>query len=64
MRQEFEMSMEGEFNFFLGLQVKQSEDEIFISQTKYAKNHGEMFWLEKCKTFQNPHEYNIEIIQR
>ena len=37
MREEFEMSMVGELNFFLGLLVKQSEIGIFISQSKYAK---------------------------
>ena len=38
MKREFEMSMVGELNYFLGLQVKQREDGIFISQEKYAKN--------------------------
>ena len=32
------MSMVGELNYFLGLQVKQWEDGIFIFQEKYAKN--------------------------
>ena len=31
MKKEFEMSMVGELNYFLGLQVKQSNDGIFIS---------------------------------
>jgi hypothetical protein len=38
MKQEFEMSMIGELNYFLGLQVKQSPEGIFISQSKYAKD--------------------------
>ena len=37
MREEFEMSMVGELNVFLGLEVKQSEGDIFISQSKYVK---------------------------
>ena len=37
MKSEFEMSMVGELNFFLGLQIKQLTDGMFISQTKYAK---------------------------
>ena len=45
------MSITGEFNFFLGLQVKQSEVEIFISQTKYAKNPVKRFGLETAKHF-------------
>ncbi|KAJ9557014.1 hypothetical protein OSB04_011628 [Centaurea solstitialis] len=35
MTQEFKMSMMGEINFFLGLQVKQFSDGIFINQSKY-----------------------------
>jgi len=37
MQSEFEMSLVGELTYFLGLQVKQMEDTIFISQSKYAK---------------------------
>jgi len=36
IQREFEMSMMGELSFFLGLQVKQSKDGIFLSQTKYC----------------------------
>ncbi|GKB45956.1 uncharacterized mitochondrial protein-like protein [Tanacetum coccineum] len=36
MHKKFQMSSMGELTFFLGLQVKQKEDEIFISQDKYA----------------------------
>jgi hypothetical protein len=31
MKQEFEMSMIGELKYFLGLQVKQTAEGIFIS---------------------------------
>ena len=51
MREEFEMSMVGELNFFLGFQVKQTESGIFISQSKYAKNLVKRFGLEKAKHF-------------
>ena len=36
MKKEFKMSMVGELTFFLGLQVKQIKEDIFISQEKYA----------------------------
>ena len=36
MKRGFEMSVVGELNYFLGLQVKQQKDGIFISQEKYA----------------------------
>ena len=31
MKSEFEMSMVGELNFFLGLQIRQMDDGIFLS---------------------------------
>ncbi|GJZ13324.1 putative ribonuclease H-like domain-containing protein [Tanacetum coccineum] len=36
MHDKFQMSSMGELTFFLGLQVKQQEDGIFISQDKYV----------------------------
>ncbi|GKC22974.1 putative ribonuclease H-like domain-containing protein, partial [Tanacetum coccineum] len=36
MKDKFQMSSIGELNFFLGLQVHQKEDGIFISQDKYV----------------------------
>ena len=36
MKNEFEMSSMGELQFFLGLQVKQSQEGIHLSQTKYV----------------------------
>ena len=35
MQNKYEMSMMGELTYFLGLQVKQVKEGIFISQTKY-----------------------------
>jgi len=46
MQSEFEMSLVGELTYFLGLQVKQMEDTIFISQSKYAKNIVKKFGLD------------------
>ncbi|CAM8975745.1 unnamed protein product [Rhodiola kirilowii] len=42
------MSMVGELSYFLGLQVKQKMDDIFISQSKYAMNLIKKFDLEKA----------------
>ncbi|KAI3685611.1 hypothetical protein L6452_34862 [Arctium lappa] len=36
MKSEFEMSFMGELTFFLGLQVKQTSEGTFISQSKYV----------------------------
>ena len=49
MKNEFEISMVGELTYFLGLQVKQMNEGIFISQSKYAKNLVKKFGLENAK---------------
>jgi Reverse transcriptase (RNA-dependent DNA polymerase) len=54
MGSEFEMSMMGDLTFFLGLQIKQMKDDIFISQTKYAKELVKKFGLDDCKTSKTP----------
>ena len=38
MSSEYEMSLMGELTYFLGLQVKQSSDGIFINQEKYVRD--------------------------
>ncbi|PNY01125.1 putative LRR receptor-like protein kinase, partial [Trifolium pratense] len=48
MQSEFEMSLVGELTYFLGLQVKQMEDTIFVSQSKYAKNIIKKFGMENA----------------
>ncbi|KAK2990896.1 hypothetical protein RJ640_016650 [Escallonia rubra] len=48
---EFEMSMMGELTFFLGLQIKQSNDVIFINQAKYTKELLKRFDMEKSNAF-------------
>jgi hypothetical protein len=50
MKQEFEMSMIGELNYFLGLQVKQTTEGIFISQSKYAKDLVKRFGKSRART--------------
>ncbi|XP_019153565.1 PREDICTED: uncharacterized protein LOC109150048 [Ipomoea nil] len=54
MQQEFEMSMIGELTYFLGLQVNQSKEGIFISEAKYAKNLISKFGLESAKDARTP----------
>jgi hypothetical protein len=38
MSRELDMSMTGELNYFLGLQIKQTEDGTYVHQGKYTKN--------------------------
>jgi Reverse transcriptase (RNA-dependent DNA polymerase) len=54
MGSEFQMSMMGELKFFLGLQIKQIKNGIFISQTKYAKELVKKFGLVDCKISKTP----------
>ncbi|GKB11079.1 retrovirus-related pol polyprotein from transposon TNT 1-94 [Tanacetum coccineum] len=54
MHNEFEMSMMGELNFFLGLQIKQMEDGIFFNQSKYIKEMLKKFSLEDTKPMKTP----------
>ncbi|GJT23235.1 retrovirus-related pol polyprotein from transposon TNT 1-94 [Tanacetum coccineum] len=49
MHDEFEMSMMGELNFFLGLQIKQMKYGIFFNQSKYIKEMLKKFGLEESK---------------
>ncbi|GJS40275.1 retrovirus-related pol polyprotein from transposon TNT 1-94 [Tanacetum coccineum] len=47
---KFQMSSMGELTFFLGLQVKQKEDGIFISQDKYVTKILKKFGFTDVKT--------------
>ncbi|GKV30776.1 hypothetical protein SLEP1_g39556 [Rubroshorea leprosula] len=58
---EFEMSMMGELNFFLGLQIKQSNEEIFINQTMYTKELLKKFGMEKAKPQPTPMSSTLKL---
>ena len=51
---KFEMSIVGELTFFLGLQIRQLNDGIFFSQSKYAKKVVKKFSLESSKHSRTP----------
>ncbi|GJZ54541.1 putative ribonuclease H-like domain-containing protein [Tanacetum coccineum] len=56
MKSRFQMSSIGELTFFLGLQVKQKEDGIFISQDKYVAEILKKFDFASVKTASTPIE--------
>ncbi|GKG16561.1 putative ribonuclease H-like domain-containing protein [Tanacetum coccineum] len=56
MKGEFEMSSMGELTFFLGLQVKQKSDGIFISQDKYVQDILKKFDMESVRPATTPFE--------
>ncbi|RDX76693.1 Copia protein, partial [Mucuna pruriens] len=43
-----------ELKFFLGLQIKQARDEIYIHQTKYVNKLLKKLNIEDCKTISTP----------
>nr|GEU80618.1 ribonuclease H-like domain, reverse transcriptase, RNA-dependent DNA polymerase [Tanacetum cinerariifolium] len=53
---EFQMSAMGELTFFLGLQVQQRPDGIFIHQDKYVHAILKKFDLESVRTATTPYE--------
>ncbi|GJZ36010.1 putative ribonuclease H-like domain-containing protein [Tanacetum coccineum] len=58
MHNKFQMSSMGALTFFLGLQVKQKEDEIFISQDKYVGEILKKFGFSSIRTASTPMETN------
>jgi hypothetical protein len=61
MQNEFEMSLLGELSFFLGLQICQSNQGIFISQTKYIREMIKGFGMEDCKPVITPMQTSCKL---
>ncbi|KAK6161465.1 hypothetical protein DH2020_004846 [Rehmannia glutinosa] len=61
MQGDFEMSMMGELNFFLGLQIKQCQEGIYISQSIYTKELSKKFGIEEGRTVSTPMATNVKI---
>ncbi|GKA80701.1 uncharacterized mitochondrial protein-like protein, partial [Tanacetum coccineum] len=58
MHNMFQMSSMGELTFFLGLQVKQKKDGIFISQDKYVGEILKKFGFSSLRIASTPVETN------
>ncbi|KAJ9551956.1 hypothetical protein OSB04_016001 [Centaurea solstitialis] len=56
MHKKFKMSSMGELTFFLGLQVKQKRDGIFINQSKYVATMLQKFGMNDAKPASTPME--------
>ncbi|GJY12595.1 putative ribonuclease H-like domain-containing protein [Tanacetum coccineum] len=63
MHNKFQMSSMGELSFFLGLQVKQKSDGIFISQDKYVAEILKKFDFASVKTASTPMETNKALVK-
>jgi hypothetical protein len=49
IEKELQMSMMGELTFFLGIQVKQTKQDIFVYQVKYTKDLMKKFNMVELK---------------
>ena len=54
MTKKFEMSLMGGLKFFLGLQIIQALEEIFINQSKYIKKLLKKYQMENLKPINAP----------
>nr|GEZ12820.1 ribonuclease H-like domain, reverse transcriptase, RNA-dependent DNA polymerase [Tanacetum cinerariifolium] len=63
MKNRFQMSSMGELAFFLGLQVKQKEDGIFINQDKYVAEILKKFNFLSVKTVSTPIETKKPLVK-
>ncbi|GJT30640.1 putative ribonuclease H-like domain-containing protein [Tanacetum coccineum] len=63
MHKKFQMSSMGELTFFLGLQVTQKDDGIFISQDKYVDEILKKFGFSTVKTASTPMETSKPLLK-
>ncbi|KAL0334641.1 UNVERIFIED_CONTAM: Retrovirus-related Pol polyprotein from transposon TNT 1-94 [Sesamum radiatum] len=61
MAQEFEMSDMGLMSYYLGLEVKQRSDGIFISQEAYARETLKKFKMKECNPVTTPIECGVKL---
>ncbi|OIT38695.1 retrovirus-related pol polyprotein from transposon tnt 1-94 [Nicotiana attenuata] len=61
MAREFEMTDIGLMSYYLGIQVQQRKDGIFISQGEYAKEILKKFEMDNCNPVSTPVECGVKI---
>lgn len=54
MKKVFQMTDLGIMSYFLGMEIKQDQGEVFIYQKKYAKEILKKFHMEDCKDLSTP----------
>lgn len=64
MKNKFEMSDLGMLSYFLGLEVKQGHDGIFITQRKYIMDVLKSYNMTRCKTVSTRMNSNERLITR
>ena len=61
LKKKFEMTDLGHLHYFLGLQVLQSQEGIFLSQSKYACDILRHFHMEDCKPAPSPFQSRVKL---
>ncbi|KAM2778784.1 hypothetical protein COP1_014123 [Malus domestica] len=61
MTKEFEMTTIGLMAYYLGIEVKQNEEGIFISQESYTKEILKKFKMDDCKPISTPVECGVKL---
>ena len=61
MMKEYEMTDLGLMRYFLGIQVRQSKEGIFISQEKYLEDLLKKFRMSNCKPVSTPLSLNDKL---
>ncbi|WVZ84763.1 LOW QUALITY PROTEIN: hypothetical protein U9M48_031754 [Paspalum notatum var. saurae] len=61
MSREFEMSLMGELQFFLGLQIKQCPEGTFVHQAKYTRDIFKKFEMGDSKPMTTPMSTNTAL---
>ena len=63
MMAEFDMSDLGKMHYFLGIEVVQSADGIFVSQRKYVQEILNRFQMSNCNSVSTPVEVGLKLIK-
>ena len=61
MKSEFQMSMMGKLHFFLGLNIQQSNEGIFINQEAYTRKLLTRFGMDNCTNARVPMAHGTKL---
>jgi hypothetical protein len=62
LKKKFEMTDLGFLHYFLGLQVLQTNEGSFLSQSKYACDFLRHFHMNNCKPTSSPFQSGVKLI--
>ena len=63
MQRKFNLSMIGKLSFFLRLQIRQTQDGIFIHQDKYTRELLKKFGMSNAKDVATPMATNTYLVK-